>query len=98
AFTRAGPLNLKNARHADEEAPLDAVCACRACRAYSRAYLHHAVKAGEIIAAMLLTWHNLAFYQDMMRGLREAIGRGTLASFARSFLLTYRAQVGDDSG
>ena len=76
AFTWNGPLNLKNARHAEDAAPLDAACRCPACRDFSRAYLHHAVKAGEIIAAMLLTWHNFAFYQDLMAGLRAAIAGG----------------------
>ncbi len=92
AFTWDGPLNLRNARHADDEIPLDAGCSCRACRSYSRAYLHHAVKSGEIIAAMLLTWHNLAFYQDLMRQLRVAIGEGTGEGFARSFLARYRSE------
>lgn len=90
AFTRDGPLNLKNARHADDPAPLDGECACPACRRFSRAYLHHAVKSGEIIAAMLLTWHNLTFYQDMMAGLRGAIAEGRLAGFAQDFLARYR--------
>ena len=73
AFTWNGPLNLKNARHAEGSAPLDPNCRCLACRQFSRAYLHHTVKSGEIIAAMLLTWHNLTFYQDVMAGLRAAI-------------------------
>lgn len=75
-FTRNGPLNLKNARHAEDRAPLDPDCGCPACRQFSRAYLHHVVKAGEIIAALLLTWHNLTFYQDLMAGLRTAISQG----------------------
>jgi queuine tRNA-ribosyltransferase len=79
AFTREGTLNLRNARHADDPAPLDDRCACPACRQFSRAYLHHAVKANEIIAAMLLTWHNLTYYQDLMKNLREAIAGGRLA-------------------
>jgi queuine tRNA-ribosyltransferase len=82
AFTRRGTLNLRNARHADDPSPLDAECRCPACRNYSRAYLHHMVKANEIIASMLLTWHNLRYYQDLMSGLREAITNGTVASFA----------------
>lgn len=85
AFTWDGPLNLKNARHADDPAPLDPACGCPACRQFSRAYLHHTVKSGEIIAAMLLTWHNLQFYQDLMTGLRNAIAQGTLAAFAAAF-------------
>jgi len=78
AFTWDGPLNLKNARHAEDPAPLDPACRCPACRQFSRAYLHHVVKANEIIAAMLLTWHNLAFYQDLMAGLRAAISERRL--------------------
>ena len=85
AFTWDGPLNLKNARHADDPAPLDMACRCPACRSYSRAYLHHVVKSGEIIAAMLLTWHNLAFYQDLMEGLRNAISEGRIVTFAERF-------------
>lgn len=78
AFTWNGALNLKNARHADDSAPLDENCRCPACRNYSRAYLHHVFKSGEIIASMLLTWHNLTFYQDLMAGLRQAIAEGRL--------------------
>ncbi len=89
AFTRAGTLNLRNARHADDPAPLDAACRCPACRQFSRAYLHHVVKAGEIIASMLLTWHNLTFYQDLMAGLRDAVARGDCQAFAERFLGEY---------
>jgi queuine tRNA-ribosyltransferase len=78
AFTLEGPLNLRNARFADDGAPLDASCLCPACRQFSRAYLHHTVRAGEIIAAMLLTWHNLTFYQRIMVGLRAAISCGNV--------------------
>jgi queuine tRNA-ribosyltransferase len=85
AFTWAGPLNLKNARHAEDGAPIDPDCTCPACRHYSRGYLHHTVKAGEIIAAMLLTWHNLQFYQDLMAGLRSAIAGTRLTQFAATF-------------
>jgi queuine tRNA-ribosyltransferase len=81
AFTRAGTLNLRNARHADDPAPLDPQCRCPACTGFSRAYLHHLVKAGEILAAMLLTAHNLSYYADLMAALREAIMSGTLAEF-----------------
>lgn len=97
AFTWEGPLNLRNARHAGDENPLDRSCSCPACRSYSRAYLHHVVKAGEIIASMLLTWHNLAFYQDLMRGLREAAGDGSTAPFAAQFLKRYRRSDEGDS-
>jgi queuine tRNA-ribosyltransferase len=94
AFTWTGALNLRNARHADDAAPLDPSCSCPACRSYSRAYLHHVVKAGEIIASMLLTWHNLTFFQDLMRGLREAIGQGMTETFAAQFLKRYRSDDG----
>jgi queuine tRNA-ribosyltransferase len=89
AFTRQGALNLKNARFAEDTAPLDAACGCPACRQFSRAYLHHTVKSGEIIAAMLLTWHNLAYYQDLMAGLRGAIADGRLQAFAADFRSGY---------
>ena len=69
-------MNLRNAKHADDPAPLDAGCSCPACRSYSRAYLRHLVKAEEILGMMLLTWHNLQFYQDLMTALREAIAAG----------------------
>jgi queuine tRNA-ribosyltransferase len=85
AFTRAGTLNLRNARYADEAAPLDAACSCPACEKFSRAYLHHTVKANEIIAAMLLSWHNLTYYQDIMRELREAIAQGRVVGIAARF-------------
>ena len=86
AFTWDGPLNLKNARHAEDPAPIDPNCRCPACRQFSRAYLHHAVKSSEIIASMLLTWHNLTYYQDLMRNLRTAISSMKLPS-AREFWL-----------
>lgn len=80
-FTRRGVLNIKNARHADDPRPLDPDCGCPACRGYSRAYLHHVFKASEIIASMLLTWHNLHYYQELMAGLRAAIAEGDLDDF-----------------
>jgi len=95
AFTWDGPLNLKNARHADDPEPLSMYCSCPACRQFSRAYLHHVVKAGEIIAAMLLTWHNLTFYQDLMAGLRAAIRTGTVRLFATDFLNRYQGLARD---
>jgi queuine tRNA-ribosyltransferase len=81
AFTRTGTLNLRNARHADDASPLDVECRCPACSGFSRAYLHHLVKAGEILAAMLLTTHNLTYYADLMTAMREAIVEGRLADF-----------------
>jgi queuine tRNA-ribosyltransferase len=85
AFTRRGAVNLKNARHRDDPRPLDEGCGCPACRGYSRAYLHHVVRADEIIGAMLLTWHNLHYFQELMAGLRGAIAAGALADFVRDF-------------
>jgi len=85
AWTRRGQINIKNARHQDDPRPLDADCSCPACRNYSRAYLHHVNKAGEIIASMLMTWHNLHYYQDLMQGLRDAITAGQLATFVADF-------------
>jgi queuine tRNA-ribosyltransferase len=82
AFTSEGALNLKNARFADDAAPLDRGCDCPACRQFSRGYLHHMVKSGEIIAAMLLTWHNLTHYQKLMDEMRQAIGQGRLSEWA----------------
>jgi queuine tRNA-ribosyltransferase len=79
AFTREGALNLRNARFAEDAEPLEADCPCPACRQFSRAYLHHVVKASEIIASMLITWHNLVHYQRLMQSLRCAITKGTLA-------------------
>jgi queuine tRNA-ribosyltransferase len=82
AFTRRGTVNLRNARHKDDPRPLDESCECPACRDYSRAYLHHLSKADEILGAMLLTWHNLRYYQDLMGGLRDAIAARRLAAHA----------------
>ncbi|WFE75178.1 tRNA guanosine(34) transglycosylase Tgt [Roseinatronobacter sp. S2] len=84
-WTARGPVNLRNARHRDDPRPLEEGCTCPACRNYSRAYLHHVIKADEIIGSMLLTWHNLAYYQRLMQGLREAIVQGSLDRFAASF-------------
>jgi queuine tRNA-ribosyltransferase len=89
AFTWDGPVNLKNARHAEDPAPLDPTCRCAACRQFSRAYLHHVVKAGEIIAAMLLTSHNLTFYQSLMTVLRKAVLLNSLQRVALEFLGRY---------
>lgn len=85
AWTRAGQVNIKNARHADDPRPLDEQCTCPACRNYSRAYLHHVFRSGEIISSMLLTWHNLHYFQELMQGLRTAIAAGTLDQFVADF-------------
>ena len=85
AFTPRGAVNLKNARHQDDPRPLDEDCACPACRSYSRAYLHHLFRSGEILSAMLLTWHNLQYYQDLMEGMRAAIAEGRFAAWEAAF-------------
>ncbi len=85
ALTRMGAINIKNARHRDDPRPLDPACGCPACTQYSRAYLHHVFKANEIISSMLMTWHNLHYYQELMQGLRGAIAAGTLADFVAQF-------------
>ena len=85
AWTHRGQVNLRNARHKDDPRPLDESCGCPACRSYSRAYLHHVVKADEIIGSMLLTWHNLHYYQVLMQGLRDAIAAGRLAACVAEF-------------
>jgi queuine tRNA-ribosyltransferase len=91
AFTREGTLNLRNARHAEDQSPLDSQCRCPACRRFTRAYLHHVVKAGEIIASMLLTWHNLTYYQDVMADLRAAIAAGNVLAVAARISAPYAA-------
>ena len=85
AFTRRGALNLRNARHADDDRPLDADCRCPACTGYSRAYLHHLSKAGEILGAMLLTGHNLTYYQDLMAEIRAAIDDRAFGAYVVEF-------------
>jgi queuine tRNA-ribosyltransferase len=85
AFTKYGPINIRNARHADDQRPLDEASTCPASRDYARAYLHHLIKSNEILGAVLLTWHNLHYYQELMTGLRRAIGEGRLAQFATEF-------------
>jgi queuine tRNA-ribosyltransferase len=89
AFTREGTLNLRNARHADDSMPLDAECGCIACREFSRAYLHHVVKSNEIIASMLLTAHNLTYYQDLIASLRDGIAKGQVAAVAERVFRAY---------
>jgi queuine tRNA-ribosyltransferase len=85
AFTRGGPVNIRNARHADDPRPLDESLDCPASRDYSRAYLHHLARSREILGAMLLTWHNLYYYQDLMAKMRRAIGEGRFRAFAAEF-------------
>ncbi|MES2120687.1 MAG: tRNA guanosine(34) transglycosylase Tgt [Pseudomonadota bacterium] len=90
AFTADGPLNLRNARFAEDPEPIEAECPCPACTQFSRAYVHHLVKSGEILGAMLMTQHNLWFYQRLMQALRDAIAGQRLAAFAGEFLAGYR--------
>ena len=85
AWTRRGQVNIKNARHQDDPRPLDEHCTCPACRNYSRAYLHHVFRAGEMISGMLLTWHNLHYYQEIMQGMRDAIAEGRFAAWEAAF-------------
>ena len=85
AWTRRGVVNIKNARHADDPRPLDEACNCPACRNYSRAYLHHVFKSNEMIAGMLLTWHNLHYYQELMAGMRAAIAEDRFDAFEADF-------------
>ena len=93
AFVRRGTINIRNARHAHDERPLDAECGCPACRNHSRAYLHHLFKAGEMLGPMLLTWHNLHYYQDLMAELRQAIEDGRFEEVASA--LEARLNEGD---
>jgi queuine tRNA-ribosyltransferase len=84
-ITRYGAVNLRNARHKNDPRPLDSECSCPACSNYSRAYLHHVIKTGEIIGSMLLTWHNLHYYQTLMNDLRQAISNHHLSKFIKDF-------------
>ncbi len=85
AFTRHGVVNIKNARHADDPRPLDENCSCPACSKYSRAYLHHVFRSNEMISGMLLTWHNLHYFQEIMQGMRDAIAAGTFEAWQKAF-------------
>jgi queuine tRNA-ribosyltransferase len=85
AFTRRGQVNIKNARHAEDQRPLDEACSCPACSRFSRAYLHHLFRADEVQGLMLLSWHNLQYYQDLMAGMRAAIEAGKFAGFEADF-------------
>ncbi|MGI3184160.1 tRNA guanosine(34) transglycosylase Tgt [Nioella aestuarii] len=85
AFTRRGVVNIKNARHQDDPRPLDEHCSCPACTGYSRAYLHHVFRAKEIISSMLLTWHNLHYFQELMQDMRDAIEADDFAGFEAQF-------------
>ncbi|WP_171207583.1 MULTISPECIES: tRNA guanosine(34) transglycosylase Tgt [unclassified Ruegeria] len=84
-FTRRGVVNIKNARHADDPRPLDEDCTCPACTSYSRAYLHHVFRSNEMIAGMLLTWHNLHYFQEIMQDMRDAVSAGTFEAWQAQF-------------
>ena len=92
AWTRAGAINIKNARYADDPEPLDAASDCPASRDYSKAYLHHLFRAGEYLGPTLLTWHNLQYYQDLMAEMRKVIEVGELAAFVSKF----KAETGEE--
>jgi queuine tRNA-ribosyltransferase len=98
AFTRYGTLNLRNARYAEDMRPLDESVDCPASRTYTRAYYHHLIRSDEILGPMLLTWHNIAFYQKMMQDLRAAIAAGTVQAFAEAFAADQARGVDADSG
>jgi len=92
AYTASGVFNLRNARFADDSRPLDPACCCPACTRHARAYLHHLFRAAEMLGPMLLTWHNLTYYQSLMRGLRAAIREHRLASHAASIRAAWTAE------
>ncbi|MFN5645673.1 MAG: tRNA guanosine(34) transglycosylase Tgt [Sphingomonadales bacterium] len=89
AFTWNGPVNIRNAKHAEDQGPIDERCDCPVCSTWSRAYLHHLVRSGEILGAMLMTQHNLHFYQSLMAGMRSAISQSRFAAFAVDFRRDY---------
>ena len=90
AFTADGPINIRNARFAEDKEPLEPGCPCPTCSQFERAYVHHLVRSGEILGAMLMTEHNLWFYQRLMQAMRDAIGEARLAGFATGFFARYR--------
>lgn len=93
AFTADGPINIRNARFAEDQQPLEPGCPCPTCTNFARAYVHHLVRSGEILGAMLMTEHNLWFYQRLMQGLREAIAEQRLDDHSAEFLSRYRKQA-----
>ncbi|MGD9536092.1 MAG: tRNA guanosine(34) transglycosylase Tgt [Alphaproteobacteria bacterium] len=95
AYTHDGTLNMRNARHQDDAGPLDPDCGCPVCGAYARAYIHHLFRCEEMLGPILLTLHNLHFYQGLMARLRQAIGEGRLAEAAAAFLARYRGGTGE---
>jgi queuine tRNA-ribosyltransferase len=92
AYTERGTLNLRNARHAGDARPISPHCDCLACSRHSRAYLHHLFRANEILGPMLLTWHNIAYYQRLMRQIRQAILEGRLETLATQLRAEWAAE------
>jgi queuine tRNA-ribosyltransferase len=90
AFTADGPINIRNAKFAEDRGPIEPGCPCPTCTKFERAYVHHLVRSGEILGAMLMTEHNLWFYQRLMQGLRDSIAAARLTAFAADFLARYR--------
>jgi queuine tRNA-ribosyltransferase len=97
AFTETGTLNMKNARFAMDDGPIEEGCACTACRAFSRGYIRHLIKAEEILGLRLVTLHNLHFYLHLMERMREAIERGVFADFRTRFVKQYQTRTGEDA-
>ena len=95
AFTRDGPINLRNAKFGEDQGPLDPECGCPVCATWSRAYIHHLVRAGEILGAMLMTEHNIWFYEALMADLRSAIAASALTPFADAFRARYQRGKGE---
>jgi queuine tRNA-ribosyltransferase len=95
AFTRTGPINIRNARFNEDQGPLDPECTCPTCTTWSRAYLHHLVRAGEILGAMLMTEHNIFFYETLMADLRAAVAEQRLKAFADAFRSRYQRGKGE---
>lgn len=89
AFTRFGPINITNAKYAEDLRPLDETCTCPSCKNHSRAYIHHLVRSKEILGAMLMTWHNLHYYQNLMQEMRDAIAKQELVMFSEQFERDY---------
>lgn len=93
AFTSRGTINIRNSRHREDIRPLEEECDCPLCRNYSRAYIHHLQKCNEVLSVMLLTWHNVRYYQRLMQSLRDAVEKGNLSDFVQEF--QYKQSLGD---
>jgi queuine tRNA-ribosyltransferase len=93
AFTEFGPVNIRNARHKEDPRPIEEGCDCPLCKNYTRAYIHHLQKCNEILAVMLLSWHNIRYYERLMQGIRKSLAEGTFDKFVEDF---YRKQAQGD--